>query len=127
MYVAFWGYTEIVRVLIAAYAQVDLQDIFGTTALIWATKRSHTEIIQALTAAGANVNLQNRMGETALKCAAMDNFTKMEVLILIVKTLVAAGADITVLTPEQRQKFAQAITDGLRERNARRAVAAGAQ
>jgi len=81
---------EIVKVLIAAGANVDIVDFYGKTALMYApTRRYHSlEIAEVLIAAGANVNQADYSGTTALMTACMNG------LIEIAKVLIAAGADI---------------------------------
>lgn len=63
------GYTELVRALLAAGADVDAKDFGDNNALVWATINVRPEVVKALLAAGANVNTKNNKGETALSLA----------------------------------------------------------
>jgi ankyrin repeat protein len=53
-----WGRTATVQALIGAGADLNLQDKFGVTALMWASRKGHTATVQALIGAGADLNLQ---------------------------------------------------------------------
>ena len=85
MYAKKGGYLEIVRVLqeaiieaskagdlkrvkdlIAAGADVNLQDKNGITALIWANVLGHLDVVKILIEAKANVDHQDKYGRTAL-------------------------------------------------------------
>ena len=77
-----------IELLVGAGADLNLQSIWGHTALIWAALRGGSEIVQALISAGANLNLQNKAGDTALIWAALRGDTK------VVQSLVEAGADL---------------------------------
>ena len=100
--------TNSVRALVAAGANVNLQDKTGKTALMNAVLHNNTEIVRVLVAARADLNLKDYYGWTALSEAAKEGYTE------IVRVLIAAGADPDTLTPEQRARFAQEIEDGLR-------------
>lgn len=66
---------ETVRLIIAG-ADSNLQDKYGTTALIDAASRGHTEIVNLLINNNADVNLQDKNGATALMKAARNVQTK---------------------------------------------------
>ena len=70
MWAAGWGHTEMMKVLIAAGADVDAQTKDGLTALMFAAAFGHTEIVQAVVDAGADVNAKLKTGRTALTLAA---------------------------------------------------------
>ena len=55
--------TEIVRILIAAGADVNARDNDGETLLIWAADHGHTEFAKTLIAAGADLNVKDNNGE----------------------------------------------------------------
>jgi len=67
------GYVKMVRRLLSAGADPNLQEILGWTALLLAASVSKTdssnEIVQLLLEHGANPNLQNKMGTSALSFA----------------------------------------------------------
>ena len=82
------GYTEIVEALMAAGADVNIQNKYGKTALMFAAVNGYTEIAKVLMAAGADVNIQNKYGKTALMFAV----DRKDIEIL--KDLIAANADV---------------------------------
>ena len=90
MWASLGGHTEIVKVLVAAGANVNLQGSAGMTALRWASGRGHTEVVKVLIASGANVNLQDSDGWTAAMGASVVGYTE------VVKALVAAGANVNL-------------------------------
>ena len=51
-------YNEIkeLKKLIAQRVDVDVQDKYGSTALIWASRNGHTEIVKLLTEANPHIN-----------------------------------------------------------------------
>ena len=64
-----------VRMLLQRGASVNLQDSFGTTALMAAAVNGHTTIVQALLDAKADASLQDENGGTALKKAHFNKHT----------------------------------------------------
>ena len=81
------GRTEIVKLLLAAGADIDATNKHGMTALLLATEKKFTEIAKVLLSAGAYVNARTETGWTALILASNNGDTE------IVKLLLAAGAD----------------------------------
>jgi ankyrin repeat protein len=79
---------EIVRLLVASGAQVNLKDNDGNSALHSAATVAKVEVLRALLEAGAVVNARNGVGITALMCAAQHGRAD------IVKALLWAGADL---------------------------------
>jgi hypothetical protein len=63
------SHIDILRALIEAGADVNLQDINGETALIKASEYGYIDIVNALIKAGADPNLKNIYEETALDIA----------------------------------------------------------
>ena len=85
------GYTDIVKTLLGAGADVNAKTMGDLTALILASRHGYTEIVQALIDKGADVNAQNEIfGITALMSAAGGGHIK------IVEALIEAGADLNV-------------------------------
>jgi ankyrin repeat protein len=81
------GHTQIVEVLIAAGAQLDLQDdISCRTALMLAAVQGHKQTAEALIVARALLDLQDSSGCTSLTLAHVRWHTK------IAAALIAAGA-----------------------------------
>ncbi len=87
---AWGGRVEIVRMLIDAGANVNVQDEWGNTPLHEATSLGRVEIAQMLIDARANVNVQDNDGGTPLHRAA--EFGKTE----IAQMLIDAKADLNV-------------------------------
>ena len=48
---------------------MDIQDKYGSTALIWATRCMYIEIVRELIKAGADINIKDEYGKTALDYA----------------------------------------------------------
>ena len=83
---AIMGRREIVELLIAYQADVNIQDFDGGTPLIWATIGQHAELVQFLLDSGADPNIRENDGHTALQFAIENNLTHIE------RILRAAGA-----------------------------------
>ena len=88
--------------LLSAGAAVNLQNEYGSTALMFAAGGGHLAIVDQLIAAGADVNLQNEAGGTALMRAAFVGSGYPA----IVERLLAANAD-----PRLRDKNGQTALD----------------
>ncbi len=89
MRAAFNGYTDDLRILIAAGADVNARNDNDSSALFFAAVGGHTEAVQTLIAAGgADVNETDGVGWTALMLAASDGHTETA------ETLIVAGADV---------------------------------
>lgn len=72
MYAANLGYTEIVRSLVEAGANINLpRKRYGLTALMLAASANHFDIVRLLISKGADVNAKNEDGSTALMAAAL--------------------------------------------------------
>ena len=79
---------EILKTLIAAEANLDLQNNEGKTALMYAVERGYLEIVEAFIAAGADLSIRDNKGMTALMHAAKTGNLE------IVKVLYAARPDL---------------------------------
>uniref|UniRef100_A0A0G4HYJ9 Uncharacterized protein n=1 Tax=Chromera velia CCMP2878 TaxID=1169474 RepID=A0A0G4HYJ9_9ALVE len=83
------GHTDIVRLLVDAKANVDMQDKNGMTALILASENGHTDIVRLLVDAKANVDMEDKNSKkTALLWASENGHTD------IVRLLVDAKANV---------------------------------
>jgi ankyrin repeat protein len=85
---------KIIKQLIEAGANVNLQDNYGYTALMHAATKSTDNTVKMLINTGADVNLQNKYGYTALMYAATKSTENT------VKMLIDAGADVNLLDSE---------------------------
>ena len=84
---AFFGKTEIAKMLIDAGADLNYKNADGSTALHTAIVFDRAETAKLLIDSGIDVNIQNNNGATALHTAAF--FCRIE----IVKALLEKGAD----------------------------------
>ena len=82
------GHAEVVRLLLAAEADVNAQTQAGVTSLMWAAGNGHADVVRLLLAAEADVNAQSQAGSTALMDAALNGHAE------VVRLLLAAGADV---------------------------------
>lgn len=91
---------NIIKLLLEAGANVNLQNDAGSTALILLCGTSHLEytkiieIIELLVEAGANLNLKDEIGETALIEAC--RHSNADSNIKIIELLIKAGADLNI-------------------------------
>ncbi len=63
------GAIDSLRILLANGVNVDMQDEFGKTALMYAAQEGHIKAVAFLLKKGANTRLKNRYGQTALNLA----------------------------------------------------------
>jgi len=70
---SFYGYLDIVKILIEAGADVNTKNFFGYTPLLWASIYNHKEVVNLLIEAGADINAKNNYGYTALIYASGNN------------------------------------------------------
>uniref|UniRef100_A0A0G4FF66 Uncharacterized protein n=1 Tax=Chromera velia CCMP2878 TaxID=1169474 RepID=A0A0G4FF66_9ALVE len=82
------GHTDIVRLLVDAKANVDMEDQDGMTAVMVASVNGHTDIVRLLVDAKANVDMLNKHGNTALLVASDEGHAD------IVRLLVDAKANV---------------------------------
>ena len=68
-YAAETGNLELVKLLIAAHADVNYRNAYGWTPLHQAIENARPEIARLLIAHGADANLENKLGETPLELA----------------------------------------------------------
>ncbi len=88
---AVGGQIDIVELLLAANARVNVGDDAGTTALGWAASQGHAGVVRLLIAAGARIDVQNRQGLTPLIFAAKQS--RLQSLELLIE----AGADLNIV------------------------------
>jgi ankyrin repeat protein len=96
---------ETVETLIAAGADVNIQNDWGDTAL---TMASRQEIVEVLIAAGANLNSRNIHGNTALMSTILHR--KRSTCQKIVEALIAAGADPNIQNKSGETALSLAIS-----------------
>jgi ankyrin repeat protein len=96
-YAAANGSVEALRTLLTAGAEVNTQNDFGATPLMWAI--TEPQKVRLLVAAGADVNAKSKMGRTALYLAAANDGSAATVRLLLehrakveAQTLVAAAS-----------------------------------
>ena len=90
MYASDRGHTEIVKVLLAADADVNAANYNGDTALILASVEERAEVVKMLIAAGADLDAKQIRGSTALHFVIFNNNAE------IVKMLLDAGANTKI-------------------------------
>lgn len=118
------GFKETVQILLAAGADVNLQDKKKCTALFELLKVADAEVVQALLAAGADVNLQEENALTPLFVIMGNPSDDKE----ITKLLIEAGANINLQASEKLGRVTplmQAIHGGHTE-SAKLLIEAGA-
>jgi len=112
------GHTDIVALLLEAYANANLPintvDQWGSTALHYAAKNGHTETVDLLLEAYANANLPintvDQWGSTALHYAAKNGLT--ETVDLLVKEYLKANLSIHSKDTHQRTSLYWATDEG---------------
>jgi ankyrin repeat protein len=82
---------QLVELLIAKGAAVNLQSGDGSTALMYAARNGDTQAVNALLRNGASINIADKEGETALMKAAASSCNEETV-----RALLSAGADLSV-------------------------------
>ena len=88
IFAAEYGDPAIVQELVSAGADLDSQDMYGWSALHWATDTEHTAAAHELLQRGASVNIGDSDGWSALHWAAYRGFLPL------VRELVAGGAEV---------------------------------
>lgn len=99
-----FGYTDLVRTLIARGANAKMTESTGINLLHWATIANRPELISVLAAAGVPVNAMDEFHYTPLMYAATIDFGDTRVL----KALLKAGADLKLRNGEGRTAVEQA-------------------
>lgn len=83
-----------VKCLLDAGANYDVQGDFGRTALMWAIRHAHWKAAARLIDASANIDIQDKFGITALM--SLPPFIRSQGRYQIVEQLIAAGADVNI-------------------------------
>ena len=117
---AFWGFADIVKLLLKAGAKTDVIYSLGDTPLHRAAYKGYEEIVKLLLDFGVEVNATNKYGETALHEAAFYGSED------IVQALVIAGADVNVTNKYGRTALQKAKIYG-RYDNVNKAIKEGKQ
>lgn len=84
------GQKDVVRALLKKGAEVEAKDRNGWTPLAFAVNSGNTDISHILFDKGADVNAKDEHGTTALMLAT----SKEDASIVVVKALIAKGADV---------------------------------
>ncbi len=90
MNAAWYGYTDVGRLLIEHNADINAADKYGQTALIHACEYGYTDIVRLLLEHGADTNAANECGNTSLMWACRNGHTDT------VQLLIEHGADISL-------------------------------
>lgn len=92
-----YGHSEIVQLLLANGANLEIKDRIGWTALFAASSYAQPDMAQSLISAGAQVNIRDNRGDTPLHVAALilPGYSEREV----VSTLVENGAEVNAVNP----------------------------
>jgi ankyrin repeat protein len=81
-----------VKRLVAAGADVNVQDENGNTPLKYASAEPHPEVLRTLIALGASPHMSDRRGFTPIHCVAGHGFYKEAIEMAAI--LIEAGADV---------------------------------
>ncbi|CAI8026097.1 Putative ankyrin repeat protein MM_0045 [Geodia barretti] len=100
-------WTEVVSLLLAAGAKIDLQNWHGYTSLMLAAENGETEVVSLLLEAGANIDLQNESGHSVLMLAIIKGMTK------VVSQLLEGGANTDLQNMLGEPTLVLAIRKGL--------------
>ncbi|KAI8985084.1 hypothetical protein BDB01DRAFT_835094 [Pilobolus umbonatus] len=80
IYAACFGKIDIARILLEAGAQIDVQDSFGWSALMWATNNNHEALVKILVDYGASSNTKSTKGRTVFDFISNDNQKMIDIL-----------------------------------------------
>lgn len=90
---AVMGRSEVIRILLEHGANPNALDRSGRSPLHWAARSNNADSVHLLVEAGADPSLRDYEGKSAIFTATEDNLGNEAIL----KTLVAAGADINAV------------------------------
>ncbi|XP_056016838.1 uncharacterized protein LOC125656331 [Ostrea edulis] len=100
------GHVSVVKELVKAGADVNLEHDFGITPLIAACEGGHVSVLEELMKAGADINQQNRLGDTPLIAACEGGHVS------VVEELVKVTADLNICDVNGRTPLAAASMQG---------------
>ena len=100
---SFYEHEEVVACLLAAGANVNKANKYGSTPLWWAARNGNEGVVKKLLAAKADVNQADKHGQTPLWSAARNGHE------VVVKQLLAAKAEVT------QNVIADAKTDAIKK------------
>ncbi len=106
---------EGLRKLIADGEDINMQNLFGRTALMNASFENKPEIVKLLVEAGADLNLKDRWGGTALDYAKERNHTEIIELITEIKKPKVIKPTSTVIQINTTENLSNLITTALCE------------
>ena len=114
LYAGAEGFNEVLRLTLAAGADVASTNRYGGTALIPASEHGHVETVRILLAAGVPVNHVNNLGWTALQEAILlnDGGPRQQE---VVRLLLEAGGDPDIRDPQGRTALQNAERLGFGE------------
>ncbi|MCL4361835.1 ankyrin repeat domain-containing protein [Candidatus Dependentiae bacterium] len=68
---------KIEEIIQSGYVNINVQDITGRTALMWASKFGHVKTVTLLLHSGADVNIKDNYDFTALRLAELNDHEKI--------------------------------------------------
>eukprot|EP00054_Salpingoeca_dolichothecata_P027752 m.204945 g.204945 ORF g.204945 m.204945 type:complete len:148 (+) comp26040_c0_seq6:100-543(+) len=95
---------EVVERLIAASANVNIQDKSGFTALVWASKRGYSRVVERLIIAAADVTILTKEGKTALDYALSEKHLDPKVVAMLKRPPLWSIASHLSLLPRLRYR-----------------------
>ena len=97
---AYEGQAELTEYLLAKGANINAQDLFGCTALMYACfeecvrEAEYIEVVEALLAYNADLSLRDNRGKTALMCTCLSGGEDDDLSPICMELLLEHGADI---------------------------------
>ena len=79
---AYFGITELFKLILQEQADVDMKDNYGQTLLSWAAKKGHEGVVKLLLEANVDVESEDRYDRTPLSWAAKNGHEGVAKLLL---------------------------------------------